>query len=124
MKAAYRSSVILGCLAHLSTQAPKKIFKNLAQKIFPIFLAIELSNYKIKKLLIFSQKSPPHFSVQAPKNLKKNSRHKKLLIFHEMELLTSNIEKIQEMITPKKIYISGNGNPRKLFLCFKKWKPQ
>ena len=72
---------------------------------------MELSNSKIKKFLVFSQKSSPHFSAQAQKN-KKNPPRKKFLIFQEMELLRSNIKKN-----------SGNGNPENNSLYFRKRKP-
>ena len=37
---------------------------------------MELSNSKIKKFLVFSQKSSPHFSAQAQKNKKKPTSKK------------------------------------------------
>ena len=49
---------------------------------------MKLSYSKIKKVFLFSQKSPPHFSTQARKNKKKST-------------------------SKKYPYISGNGNPKK-----------
>ena len=98
---------------HTFQHKPPQNKKIRPEKKFLIFREIELSNSKIKKFLIFSQKSPPHFLVQARKN-EKNPPRKKFLLSQEMELFTSNIKKIQERDTPKKktLYISGNGNPQ------------
>ena len=74
---------------------------------------MELSNSKIKRFFIFSQKSPQQFSAQVQKN-KKNSSPQKFLIFQEMKLLSSNITKVSGNKNPKKSpYISENGNPKK-----------
>ena len=98
---------------HTFQHKPPQNKKIRPEKKFLIFREIELSNSKIKKFLIFSQKSPPHFLVQARKN-EKNPPRKKFLLSQEMELFTSNIKKFQERDTPKKktLYISGNGNPQ------------
>ena len=49
---------------------------------------------------------------------KKNSPQKKVLIFQEMGLSSSNIKKLLTFT-----YISGNQNPEKKSLYFRKQKP-
>ena len=65
---------------------------------------MELSNSKIKKFLIFSQKSPHPFQPKLEK-IKKIHPEKKFLVSQEMELLSCNTEKIQETKTPKKKFL-------------------
>ena len=98
---------------------------------------MEISNPKIKKFLIFSQKSPPHFSAQARKNKKihpkKNALNfrkwnlfalifkkfrkwkplKKSLVFQEMEVSNSKIKK----------FLIFSQNKRKVFLYSLKKAP-
>ena len=95
---------------------PEKNLKSPLRKKFLIFQKMELSNSKIKKFLlisqkksfsyIFSKKSPPHFQASAPKSSQKISYifSNKPLIFWETE------------IPKKNPYISGNG----IFLYFSK----
>ena len=60
---------------------------------------------------------PGALSGPSSKN-KKNASRKKCLIFREMELSDSNIKKFLMFS-----YISGNGNPEKNSLHFRKQKP-
>ena len=74
---------------------------------------MELSNSKIKRFFIFSQKSPQQFSAQVQKR-KKIHPPKNSLYFRKWNFLALILQKFQETKTRKKSpYISENGNPKK-----------
>ena len=100
--------------------APPKNKKIRPPKKFLTYQEMKLSNSKIKKFLIFSQKRSLHFSARARKNKKihpekkilifqETETLKKLLVFWEMEPFTSSSKKQNKSFPKKILCISGNG---------------
>ena len=86
-----------------------------------------LSNFNIKKILIFSQRKtflifpetePCTSQPKPPKKTKKSTRNK-FLVFPEMELSSSNIKRIHIFAQKKALIFSQ----KKAFLTFPKMEP-
>ena len=73
----------------------EKIEKNAPGKKILIFQETELSDSKIKKVLIFLEIEPCTFQAKLEK-IKKKQPPQKFLIFREMHLFSSYIKKFQE----------------------------